>query len=350
MNKQFCPVRHVRLDQRVLQAGHTGQTGQPHRSSSSRPNLNLDLNLHSSALDLGSSWANEATLGAVRCGRCLSSTHSRQACTARIKCHACHEWGHIAASCSRQWQNLQDAVAGRELDNFSRLCSSHTAGFSWFKFGSMTAGTSTPPRFASLGDYRGVATSPRIIPWDLHTQPPEPRATSHSKENQNCDNHPQSELHLGDSAMAYQRVNPSVFVPHGLQPVQVHGRRVMSRSVVLRPRPKHQDLAIVSIEPLPGHQVTFNAIRGVVADFLNLEARVQFKDIQPTHLGQAFVRFKNVYDRDQLIGRGPMHFGDVTLTFVEHRKARNWRAVNFNRECWLLLLGFPQITVRTSML
>jgi hypothetical protein len=78
-----------------------------------------------------------------------------------------------------------------------------------------------------------------------------------------------------------------------------------------------------------------------VADFLNLEARVQFKDIQPTHLGQAFVRFKNVYDRDQLIGRGPMHFGDVTLTFVEHRKARNWRAVNFNRECWLLLLGFP---------
>jgi hypothetical protein len=115
----------------------------------------------------------------------------------------------------------------------------------------------------------------------------------------------------------------------------------MSRSVLLRPRPKNQDLAIVSIDPLPGHQVTFNAICGVVADFLNLEARVQFKDIQPTHLGQAFVRFKNVYDRDQLISQGAMLFGDVTLTFVEHNKGRNWRAVNFSRECWLLLLGFP---------
>jgi hypothetical protein len=149
--------------------------------------------------------------------------------------------------------------------------------------------------------------------------------------------------------MAYQRVNSAVFVPHGLAQINIPRRRVMSRSVVLCPRAKNQDLAITTIEPLPGHQVSFNAIRGVLADFLNQEARVAFIDIQPTHLGQAFVRFRNAYDRDQLIHRSPMQFGDITISFVEHNKDRNWQAVSFNRECWLLLLGFPLITVKMSL-
>lgn len=112
-------------------------------------------------------------------------------------------------------------------------------------------------------------------------------------------------------------------MPHGLARIDVPGRRVMSRSVVLCPRAKNQDLAIISIDLLLAHQVTFNAIRGVVADFLNQEARVVFTKIQQMHLGQAFVRFKNAYDRDQLIQRDLMQFGDVTITFVEHNKGRN---------------------------
>jgi hypothetical protein len=63
--------------------------------------------------------------------------------------------------------------------------------------------------------------------------------------------------------------------------------------------------------------------------------------MQPTHLGQAYVRFKHSYDRDRLIISGPFQFGDVSISFVEHNKGRNWRAVNFNRECWMLLLGYP---------
>ena len=92
---------------------------------------------------------------------------------------------------------------------------------------------------------------------------------------------------------------------------------------------------------MPGHQVTFQAIRGVVSDFLTNILHVAFEDMQPTHLGQAFVRFKHAYDRDRLIQQGPFMFGDVSISFVDHNKGRNWRAVNFNRECWLLLLGFP---------
>lgn len=101
----------------------------------------------------------------------------------------------------------------------------------------------------------------------------------------------------------------------------------------MRPRNKIHDLAIVTIHPMPEHQVTFHAIWDVVTDFLNNGVRVEFTDMQPTHLGQAFVRFKNVYDKDRLIQNSPHHFGGISISFVEHNRGRNWRAVNFNREC-----------------
>ena len=28
------------------------------------------------------------------------------------------------------------------------------------------------------------------------------------------------------------------------------------------------------------------------------------------------------------------------ITFVEHNQGRNWRTIDFNKECWLLLMGF----------
>jgi len=123
--------------------------------------------------------------------------------------------------------------------------------------------------------------------------------------------------------------------------LDVQARKPMERVVLMRPQPKIHDLAIVSIEQMPNHQVTFQAIRDVVSDFLTNVQRVEFTDMQPTHLGQAFVHFKNVFDKDRLIESGPFAFGDISIYFVDHNKGRNWRAVNFNRECWLLLLGFP---------
>ena len=97
----------------------------------------------------------------------------------------------------------------------------------------------------------------------------------------------------------------------------------MERVILMRPRAKHHDLPIVSIHPMPEQQVTFQAIREVVSDFLVNEQHVVITDMQPTHLGQAFVRFKNVFDRDRLIQHGAYVFGNVTITFVEHNKGRN---------------------------
>lgn len=89
--------------------------------------------------------------------------------------------------------------------------------------------------------------------------------------------------------MAYLRANPTPFISEGLNRIEVQVRKPMERVVLMRPRARNQDLAIVTIHPMPEHQVTFQEIRAVVSDFLNNEQHVVFMDMQPTHLGQALL-------------------------------------------------------------
>jgi hypothetical protein len=68
---------------------------------------------------------------------------------------------------------------------------------------------------------------------------------------------------------------------------------------------------------------------------------LRIRDIQCTYLGQALVWFHFVYDRDNLIALGLQQALGFTFTIIKHNEAWNFRSLNFNRECWLLLLGFP---------
>jgi hypothetical protein len=44
---------------------------------------------------------------------------------------------------------------------------------------------------------------------------------------------------------------------------------------------------------------------------------------------------------ETLVINGPHPYGDVQFGFVRHNQAHIWRLMNFNRKCWLMLLGFP---------
>ena len=101
--------------------------------------------------------------------------------------------------------------------------------------------------------------------------------------------------------MAYFRANLAPFIPEGLHRIDVQARKPMKRVALMRPHAKHQDLAIVSIRLMPEQQVTLQAIRDVGLDFLVNDQHVVITDMQPTYLGQAYVRFKNAFDRDRLI-------------------------------------------------
>jgi hypothetical protein len=53
------------------------------------------------------------------------------------------------------------------------------------------------------------------------------------------------------------------------------------------------------------------------------------------------VWFENAHARDLLVTQSPFRFGDVQVSIVRHNEGRNWRALQFSRECWLMLMGFP---------
>ncbi|KAJ1261734.1 hypothetical protein BS78_09G053800 [Paspalum vaginatum] len=103
----------------------------------------------------------------------------------------------------------------------------------------------------------------------------------------------------------------------------------------------NEDIAIVHFDPLPPNQVHFGTVREILQEYLVDVRGLRIKDIQPSPLGQAYVQFYHVYDRDHLVLNGPQQYGDITLRFECHDEDRNHRALNFNRECWVMLLNFP---------
>lgn len=113
-------------------------------------------------------------------------------------------------------------------------------------------------------------------------------------------------------------------------------RAVASR----RAERRNEDLAIVTIHPLPGNVLDFGAVDEVLTEFFQLR-RIVITDIQPCCLGQAYVRFDRALDRDILVNQGPIAFDNIFLTFVNYNEGRNWRRVHFNTECWIMLMGFP---------
>jgi hypothetical protein len=140
--------------------------------------------------------------------------------------------------------------------------------------------------------------------------------------------------------MAYQRADPRPFAPNGFQPMEVHHRELMVCAVMHHAPPTHEDHTIVSTSPFPNNVLQFVAVHEVVHEFLDEHMNVRIREIQPTHLGQALVRFVNVHDRNLLINNNPRPYGGVDFHLVRHNQGHNRHNMLFNRECWLMLLGF----------
>jgi hypothetical protein len=115
----------------------------------------------------------------------------------------------------------------------------------------------------------------------------------------------------------------------------------MARVVVNPPPAQHEDWAIVSFNHIPDFALHFGPVREILHEFLEDHNHIEVRKTQPSHLGRALVCLVNAHDRDLLVNQSPHDYGDVQIHFLRHNQDRNWRALTFNRDCWLMLLGFP---------
>lgn len=123
------------------------------------------------------------------CSRCLSSGHCRVNCHCPIKCCACRNWGHVAASCpsSEKFEQRQDP--GRSNGKAALVLNPN-----WFNLernATNRPSSSSPPSFNSFGEmsracFASWATreiAPALtIPWRLKPTHAEEDPTTNSKE------------------------------------------------------------------------------------------------------------------------------------------------------------------------
>lgn len=99
-------------------------------------------------------------------------------------------------------------------------------------------------------------------------------------------------------------------------------------------------MANATIHPFPD-EVHFPNVREVLEEFLDVVKHVGVRSIQQCRIGEAYVQFQHVRDRDKLVSDSPHVFEDIFISFTKHDAGRNWRRVYFNRLCWILILGVP---------
>jgi hypothetical protein len=68
-----------------------------------------------------------------------------------------------------------------------------------------------------------------------------------------------------------------------------------------------------------------HATHEVLHEFFEDYLRIAVREIQPSHLGQALVRFVNARYRDMLVNQSPHQFRDVMVHLVRHNQGHNWR-------------------------
>lgn len=123
----------------------------------------------------------------------------------------------------------------------------------------------------------------------------------------------------------------------------MQGRVSYVRMVTPRALPKNEDLAIVTIPPEVHGELNYAELRDRRLDLLVDHYELRVRDIQRCPLGrnQSF-RLSRVSDRDSLVNLSPHQHQGLSYRFVNHNRGSNARRVNFNRECWLMLIGYPE--------
>jgi hypothetical protein len=216
------------------------------------------------------------------CVHCLHHDHIRDSCTSLIVCLRCKGMGHVALNCLSQGPDKKVKVGFQPkqaiIDSFQRKSALKGKSIDisgWFKGKADGLSSSSPPVFQSFSDF---AQSLRPAPALLHNstalctdltiftgsqQTQHPPLVEQTKPSS-----PRQDQTASAKQMAFQVADPTPFMPRGFHHQEVPGRKIMARAVTRRAAPNHEGWAILTIEPLPLHEVQFANIREISLEFL----------------------------------------------------------------------------------
>jgi hypothetical protein len=142
--------------------------------------------------------------------------------------------------------------------------------------------------------------------------------------------------------MANFEVDPTPFIPEGMN-VEDWARPTRGRIIITaNPPRRHEEYAIISIDPPPPANQIYEAIDDV-PEYFEEEHRVRFRSCCPSPLGLCLAQLPSAIARQAMINLSSHHFGNGReLRVVEHDRGINLRNSSFSRTSLVMFLAFPQ--------
>jgi hypothetical protein len=303
----------------------------------------------------------------VICPRCLELGHFRRNCFNKICCHNCKRQGHISHDCrfiesdsvsglqkeGHQVSRPRNPSLGK-LEYVPRVKKSQISPAIDIDLNLPLLIIEDPgcPSAAGIDD-ACPAPSPGISRFDIGLQ-------STTNPGSGClppSSCPFAALSAPCSAwlslstdpaqgrsppMANFPVHPGPFLPGQYEILDVTGRPQHCRYHLSSPvSPKHEDVAIATIAPALDIAAPFDNIRALLQHLIVQNLGFCLQLVQRSPIGHAFVRLDSIADRDWLVDHSPHDVHGIQISFSKHDASINHRRVEYNNECWLMLLAFP---------
>lgn len=194
------------------------------------------------------------------CVCCLSSGHLRPNCTNRIRCRGCKRLGHIRATChfGGTINALASEIRAPNQPQNPTLADDH---------GNRLASASDPtPRETTIPTVQSNQPVDRITaPAVSHSHRPTPPLLQLCSSSSGVFSTPApSSL----PAMVTFPFDLAPFLPVGCHAIKVEGQPARHRVIHGNLVPSNEDLAIVTIIPMPQGEVAFTNVREILQEFL----------------------------------------------------------------------------------
>ncbi|CAN6174190.1 unnamed protein product [Urochloa humidicola] len=102
----------------------------------------------------------------------------------------------------------------------------------------------------------------------------------------------------------------------------------------------NEDLAIAFFTPAVSKK-DFVPMAAALKDFFTFNMHIRLAEVQPSPVGDAFVRFHSPVERERFLGKVIQFSPDYQLRLIKHDEGHNVRERDLDREAWLMVMMFP---------